>query len=162
MPDTVVVYVTRSGHSRALALDLGLRLGAEVREIVDLVDRKGLFGWIRSGRQASMRAATPIRDPGIDLKAVKTVVLVQPVWASAVCPPLRSWIRAHAKELAGKRAAVLSSGSGTPAADIRAKFEAEFPSELGRLIACAANRDKEDEASRKKGVDDFVAELARE
>jgi hypothetical protein len=161
MSDTVVVYVTRNGHSRALALDLGLKLGAEVREIVDLVDRKGLFGWIRSGRQASMRAATPIRDPGIDLKGVRTVVLVQPVWASAVCPPVRSWIRAHAKELAGKRAAVLSSESGTPAEVIRAKFEAEFPSALGKLAACGVVLQRDDEAARRKSVDAFVAELGR-
>ncbi|MGA2547853.1 MAG: hypothetical protein ABSF43_14975 [Rectinemataceae bacterium] len=161
MPDTVVVYVTRNGHSRALALDLGSRLGAEVHEIGDLVSRKGIFGWIAAGRQAATKRATPIRDPGVELGAAETVVLVQPVWASAVCPPLRSWIRAHSKELAGKRVAVLLSDYSTPASELRPKFELEFPAELGKLAACAAVMRKADAVQRKKAVDDFVAELAR-
>jgi hypothetical protein len=161
MSDTVVVYVTRNGHSRVLALDLGSRLGAEVHEIGDLASRKGIFGWINAGRQAATKRATPIRDPGVDLGPVKTVVLVQPVWASGVCPPIRSWIRAHAKELAGKRVAVLLSDYITPASELRLQFEEEFPDELGKLAACAAVMRKSDAVQRKKAVDDFVAELAR-
>lgn len=161
MSDTIVLYVTREGHSRSLALDLGSRLGSEVCEIGDLVNRKGLFGWLKSGRQAAMRRATPIGDPEVALDGVKTVVLVQPVWASAVCPPLRSWIRAHAKELVGKRTAVLASAFGTPASVIRAKFEAEFHAELGRLAACASVMQRDEAPARVKAVDDFVAELAR-
>ena len=161
MSDTVVLYVTRDGHSRALALDLGARLGAGVLEIGDLVNRKGLFGWIKTGRQASMLQATPIREPTIDLKAVKTVVLVQPVWASAVCPPVRSWLRSKAKELAGKKGAVLASAYGTPAAGIRAKFESEFGGDIGRLAACAVVQRKDDEALRGATVEAFLAELAQ-
>lgn len=161
MSETIVLYVSRNGHSRALALDLGLRLGAEVREIGDLVKREGLFGWLKSGRQAAAGLATPIRDPGADLSKVKTVVLVQPVWASALCPPLRSWLVAHAGELAGKRAALLCSDYGTPASVLREKFDAEFKSSIGPLAACAVVMQKADETSRKKSVDGFVAELAR-
>ncbi len=161
MSDALVLYVTRDGHSRALALDLGLLLGAEVREIGDLVNRRGLFGWIKSGRQAAMRRATPIRDPGADLKAARTLVLVQPVWASAVCPPVRSWIRAHAKELAGKRVAVLASDFGAPSSVIRAKFESEFRSEIGSLAACEAIPQKEGDSLRRKRLEDFAAVLKR-
>jgi hypothetical protein len=161
MSDTVVVYVTRNGHSRALALDLGSRLGAEVHEIGDLVNRKGVFGWINAGRQAATKKATPIRDPGVDLDAVKTVVLVQPVWASGVCPPIRSWILAHAKELAGKRVAVLLSDYITPASDLRLQFEVEFPAEIGKLAACAAVMRRSNAGLRNKAIDDFVAELVR-
>ena len=160
MSDTTVLYVSRDGHSRALAEELGKKLGVEALEIVDLVKRKGLIGWIRSGRQASSGAATPIREPKVDLSSVKTVVLVQPVWASAVCPPMRSYLRAHAKVLAGKRVAVLASAYGTPSAVIRAKFEGEFGAEIGRLAACAVVLQKDDEAARRRTVETFVAELA--
>ena len=163
MPDAIVLYVTRNGHSRDLARDLGQRLGAEVLEIGDLVNRKGLFGWLNSGRQASMRASTPIRDPDAKLASVKTVVLVHPVWASAVCPPVRTWLRSHAKELSGKRVAVLASAYSTPAAVIRAKYEGEFAADLaaGRLAACAVVQQKDAEALRERTVADFAAELAR-
>jgi hypothetical protein len=161
MPNTIVLYVTRDGHSRALALDLGARLKAAVFEIGDLVNRKGLIGWIRSGRQASMRKATPIREPDIDLGAVGTVVLVQPVWASSVCPPIRSWLLSNAKKLAGKRVAVLASAYNTPPEILRAKFESEFDSGIGRLAACAVVQRKDEDARRASSVEGFVAELTR-
>jgi hypothetical protein len=161
MSTTSIVYVTRGGHSRALALDLGARLGAEVGEIADLVGRKGLFGWLRSGRQATMKMATPIGDPGLDLRAAATVVIVQPVWASAVCPPIRSWLRAHAKELAGKRVAVLASAYGSLAQVLRDAFDSEFRAELGPLAACSVVLQRADPAARSKAIDDFIAELNR-
>jgi hypothetical protein len=78
-----------------------------------------------------------------------------------VCPPIRSWILAHAKELAGKKVAVLLSDYSTPASELRSKFELEFPSEIGTLAACAAVMQKADTAQRAKAIDDFVAELKR-
>lgn len=115
MSDTVIVYVTRDGYSRALAEELGRLVGAPAAEIGDEVKRRGFFGYMRSGFQAAARKATPIRDPGVELSRAKRVVLVQPVWASAVCPPLRTWLRAHRPELAGKRIGLVASEKGKPA-----------------------------------------------
>jgi hypothetical protein len=161
MSESIVLFTTRSGHSRALALDLASRLGSDAREIADLVGRKGLFGWLRAGRQAAMRRATPIGDPGVDLRAVGTVVLVQPSWAASVCPPIRTWILAHAEELHGKRLALLVSCYGTPAAVSRQAFESEFAPELGPLAACAAVEQKGGQEARARVLDDFIAELKR-
>jgi hypothetical protein len=161
MSEAIVLFVTRDGHSRALALDLGARLGSEVREIGDLEKRKGLFGWLRSGRQAAMGEATPIGDPQVDLSAVKSVALVQPVWASAICPPIRTWLRAHEKELDGKRVAILSSAYSTPPLAIRGKYEAEFGARLGALAACSVVNRKDGPAERERALGDFAAELAK-
>jgi hypothetical protein len=155
----IIVYATRNGHSRALALDLGKRLGAQVAEIGDLVKRRGPFGWLKSGRQAAMGLATPIRDPGVALGSVAKVVIVQPVWASAVCPPVRSWIKAHAKELAGKKVGLLASCYGTPAAILRAKFDSEFGPEIGALAACATIQQKDEAEIRASAFEAFLAEL---
>ena len=161
MSDTVIVYVTRNGHSRDLALDLGPRLGAKVHEIGDLAARKGILGWINAGRLASMKAATPIGDPGIDLGPIKTVVFVQPVWASSVCPPLRSWLRAHAKDLAGKRLGMVASSYATQSDLVRTAFEGEYAAELGALVACASVFQRATVAQKEMILDGFVAELAR-
>ena len=161
MSDTVVVYVTRNGHSRALAIDLGARLGAAVFEIGDLAGRKGLGGWMKAGRLAAEKAATPIRDPGVDLASVKTVVLVQPVWASSVCPPVRSWLLAHAKELSGRRVALFASSYGTGPGPVRVAFDAEFSAGLGSLAACASVPQMSGRASRERILDGFVSELKR-
>ena len=52
MPDTLVVYVTRNGHSRAWALELGSRLGSEPRAQFE-------------GPRARMAVSGDIDDKGI-------------------------------------------------------------------------------------------------
>jgi hypothetical protein len=159
MPDTIVLYVTRGGRSRSLALDLGKRLGAQVAEIGDLVKRKGVFGFIKSGRQAATGQATPIQDPRVDLGPASAIVLVEPVWAGSVCPPMRSYIRAHIAELAGKRIALLASAAGGDDGKLRAKFESEFGGDLGSLAAFAIVPQGAGEAARERALDGFAKDL---
>lgn len=101
-------------------------LGVPVHEIVDKVKRGGLIGWLRSGYQASKAMATPIEDPVKDLAGLRHLVLVQPLWADSVCPPLRSWLRGRKDELAGLKLSLLTSNFGSPGDTLRARFEAEF------------------------------------
>lgn len=117
--------------------------------------RKGLFGYIRSGAQASMGAATPIRDPGADLASATAVILVQPVWASSLCPPLRTWHRAHKAELAGKKLALLATNKGSAPEALKAKVEAE----LGPLSAFALLRESLSPAERAEALGAFRAQL---
>ncbi len=163
MSATVVLFVTRDGHTRELARELGALLKADVLEIRDLVNRRGFFGWLRSGRQASLLAATPIEAPSLDLGKIGTVVLAQPVWASAICPPIRTWLASNAKALAGKRIALLASAYGTPAEVLRAKFDSEFGASIGKLAACAVVARKGGDAAPSPGpaLERFAAELAR-
>jgi hypothetical protein len=155
VPEIVILYTTRTGHSRALAEDLGKLTGAPVSQVVDLVGRNGTLGYLRSGFQAATRRATPIEDPGIDLSEAKTVVLVQPVWASGVCPPLRSWLNAHRSELGGKRLALLSSQLGSPPEKLKINFEAEF----GPLAVFSTVVERDGPAARIAKLNDFAAML---
>jgi len=70
--------------------------------------------------------ATPIGDPNVDLSSVQTVVLVQPIWASSVVPPLRTWLQTHRDELGGKKIALLASYRGSPIGRLKTAFESEF------------------------------------
>jgi hypothetical protein len=54
MPGMLVLDVTRDGHSRSLAEEFARLVGVEAMEIVDLVNRKGFFGFMRSGNQAAV------------------------------------------------------------------------------------------------------------
>jgi hypothetical protein len=153
--ETVIVYATRTGHSRALAEDLGKLTGSPVKQVIDLVGRSGTFGYLKTGFQAATKQATPIEDPGIDLGDVKTVVLVQPVWASGICPPLRSWLKAHRGELQGKRLALLSSQLGSPPEKIRINFEEEF----GPLTAFATVVEQGGAEARSAKLREFADSL---
>lgn len=157
MQATTVLYVTRSGHCRAIAEEMGSRLGAAAHEIGDLVARRGFLGFLKSGAQSSKRDSTPIADPGVDLSAVDTVVLVHPVWAANVCPPVRTWLNAHRAELPGKRIGLLVSMKTADGAPIRARFEREF----GALAAFAAIREDLDPAERTRLLDAFQEAIRR-
>ena len=126
MSTGVIVYVTRTGHSRELAQTLAQQLDYPAVEIKDLVPRTGFLGWLRSGAQAAKKLATPISDPQVDLAQVTTVVLVQPVWASAVVPPLRTWLENHRDALSNKKIALLNSHLGSPLERLKISFEQEF------------------------------------
>jgi menaquinone-dependent protoporphyrinogen IX oxidase len=155
MPKAVVVYVTRTGHAKALAEDIAKALGSEAKEIIDLTGRKGPIGYMRAGAQASSKAASPITDPGVDLSGAAAVVLVQPVWAGNLCPPMRTWFQAHQPELAGKRIGFLATNKGSDPAALRQRVEAE----LGPLSAFALLRETVSAAERDEALKGFEAAL---
>lgn len=150
-----VVYVTRSGNSRALARQLAAMLGMEAIEIVDKVDRHGFWGYMKAGFQASTRKATPIGDPGVNLSGADVVVMVQPIWASAVVPPLRTWLNAHKDELRGKKLGLFTICKGSDASAVRASFEKEFLP----LAAFGGVFEKDDEQTRAAACERFLATL---
>ena len=155
MSRTAILYVTRTGHSRELATDLARKAGTTAHEIGDLVSRKGFLGLMRGGAQASRKAATPISDPGVDLGSVDTIVLVHPIWASNVCPPVRSWLEAHRPELAGKKLGLLVSCQGPDGGPVKEKFEAEF----GPLAAFGVFPESIDAAEREGRLERFRSSM---
>jgi hypothetical protein len=126
-----------------------------------MVRRKGFIGYMRTGAQASMKMATPIGDPGVVLEGVKLVVVVQPVWAASLCPPLRSWLLAHRNHLQGARLALLASCQISPPARIQAKYDSEFGQAFGPLAALAVVHQKLSEAEKSRIIHDFAAALEK-
>ena len=157
MGKSAVVYVTRTGHSRALAEAVAAMLGAKAHEIVDLVPRNGGLRYFWAGGQASMGMATPIKDPEVDLANAESVILVEPVWASSVCPPLRTWLKAHKAELAGKKIALLVSNLGSEGEPIKVKFEAEF----FPLAAFACIHEKDPQPQKDAAIEALCGAMLR-
>ncbi len=161
MSNICVVYVTRDGHSRALAQDISSKTGSEIYEIVDGTNRKGFIGYMNTGRQSMKGITTPIVDPNIALERFDHVVFVQPTWAGSVPPPIRTWFSLHGKELAGKKCSLLVSNKGSAGEPIRAKFEDEFGAMIGRLTAFAVVRENLTTEEKSHIVSEFVAEMER-
>jgi hypothetical protein len=155
MSNIKVVYVTRTGHARSLAEEVAKLAGGTAIEIKDKVNRRGLFGYMRTGSQAMRNLETPIGDPGVDLSAATAVILVQPVWASSPCPPMRTWINAHRAELKGKKLGLLLIDKASPGEPIRATFEKEF----GALSAFAWITERTDTAERARTLASFAKAL---
>lgn len=121
-----IVFVTRTGHCRKLAETAARLAGGRAWEIVDRIDRRGFFGFIRSGRQSTFNMATPIEDPNADLRDIDTLILITPVWAGKLAPPARTWLRAHLEEIRGTRILLIASNSGGSTARLHRSFEKEF------------------------------------
>ena len=58
MNHVLVVYFSRTGHTRVLAEGIARALGADLEEIRDRTDRTGLLGWLRSGAETVHCAIT--------------------------------------------------------------------------------------------------------
>jgi flavodoxin len=97
---TLVVYYSRTGNSRAVAEKIADSLGgADVEEIRDTVDRAGLRGYWRSFRDALGKREATLAAPGRDVSMYDLVIVGGPVWVGTPSSPVRSWLRAHAREL---------------------------------------------------------------
>lgn len=155
MGKTVVLYVTRTGNCRTLAARVAEARGTQALEIVDLIDRSGRLGFAKAGASSARKEASPITDPGADLSGADTVVLVQPMWAFSVCPPLRTWLEAHKGELEGKRLGLLISHLGTSPEALRTKFEKEFRG----LDAFTAISERLSREEKDRKLADFLAAL---
>ena len=95
MQRVLVVYFSRTGYTRKIAADIAAACGADIERIQEPRDRSGIWGYLRSGREAWKKRLVDIRPvtkhpPDYDL-----IVLGTPVWASNICSPVRSYIAAH-------------------------------------------------------------------
>lgn len=89
------------------------RLKCEVEGIQDVRSRRGLFGWLRSGREAVRRELPAIRPTLKDPGEYELVVLGSPVWAGTVASPLRTYIAQNQGRF--KRIAVFATCGGVDA-----------------------------------------------
>jgi flavodoxin len=95
---TLVVFYSRTGHTRAVGHRIATALGADMEEIADRVNRRGIFGYLRSGREAFLRRRTElmpvVRDPG----AYDLVIVGTPVWNMSLSSPVRTYLQDHKAE----------------------------------------------------------------
>jgi len=88
----LIVFYSRTGMTRKAADTLSKILKADVEEIVDKKNRKGLFGYLRSGREAALRIPAWIDKPKNDASLYDTIIIGTPVWASNMSSPVRAYI----------------------------------------------------------------------
>jgi flavodoxin len=109
----LVVFFSRSGYTRKIAEEIAARCGADLEAIEDVRTRAGLFGYLRSGREAYKKLPVEIRAPVRNPSDYDLVILGTPVWAGNVSSPMRAYLTAHGGEL--KRVAVFCTQGGSGA-----------------------------------------------
>ncbi|MFY7854965.1 MAG: hypothetical protein ACOVQT_02400, partial [Rubrivivax sp.] len=95
MKETLVVYHSRTGHTRRVARALAGRLDADLEEVETRTSAPGVLGWVRSGFEAVAGVEPPIREGRHDPSRYRRVVIGAPVWVGRLPGPMRSWVRQH-------------------------------------------------------------------
>lgn len=92
---TLVAYYSRTGTTKKVALAIAEKLGADVEEIIDTVDRSGVKGYLISGRDAMKKRLTELVVPKFDPEGYDLVVIGTPIWGWNVSVPARTYAEDH-------------------------------------------------------------------
>jgi flavodoxin len=89
---TLVVYYSRSGNTKKIAEALSNKIKCDIEEIIDTKKRKGIIGWLISGRDAHSKKLTSIKEINKDPAKYDLVAIGTPVWAALMAPAVRTYI----------------------------------------------------------------------
>jgi flavodoxin len=150
----LVIDYSRSGNTHKVAQAIAGACGADLEQIRDAKPRHGLWGWIRSGREAIRAIPGEIRSPRRDPADYDLVVLGSPVWASHVSSPMRAYLGERSGSLTRIALFVTEGGSGGP------KALAEMSALAGRQpVATLEVRAKELGGDLRSTVENFVVRV---
>jgi flavodoxin len=112
MPRILVVSYSRTGHTRQVAASIAAAAGADLEEIVDPTPRAGLFGYLRSGREAFFRTIPPIEDARHNPAGYDLVVIGTPIWNMSLSAPVRGYLRKYRAALPAVAFVCTCGGAG--------------------------------------------------
>jgi flavodoxin len=108
----LVVFFSRTGHTRQVAGEIVQLCGADLGPIRELRGRQGVWGALRSIWQAMRRAAPPILPSVRNPADYDLVIIGSPIWGMRLAPPVRSYARQHAAEFKHVAFFCTEGGSG--------------------------------------------------
>jgi menaquinone-dependent protoporphyrinogen IX oxidase len=108
-----VTYYSRDGHTRRVAQDIASQLQADLEELADQTNRRGLMGWLFGGRDAMKKKDTVIGKVSRNPAEYDLVIVGTPVWAWAMTPAVRAYL-AQFKGQFKDLAYIVTSGNANP------------------------------------------------
>jgi flavodoxin len=109
---TLIVYFSRTGRTRQIAQAIASRLSADIECVPDVGNRSGIWGYIRSLREAMQQRVINIGAPNKNPSDYDLIILGTPVWAHNMCSPLRSYITAQKERFRAIAVLCTQGGSG--------------------------------------------------
>lgn len=100
----LVLYYTRTGNTKLVAEEIAKQEKADIEEIKEGKDRKGVIGYVAAGRDAMQKKASEIKPLESDLSKYDTIYIGQPVWAWNAVPAVRGLLKKY--DFKGKRVAL--------------------------------------------------------
>lgn len=88
----LVVFYSRKGTTKKIAELISNEFNCENEEIIDTKKRKGFIGFIKSGKDATLKKLANIKEIQKDPKLYDLVVLGTPIWNRRMTPAIRTYI----------------------------------------------------------------------
>ena len=108
---TLIVFYSRTGTTKSAAEILAKEMNADVDEITDKINRKGVVGYLKSGRDALRRKLTEIDPTKKDPQQYDMIVLGTPMWAGNMCSPIRTYLTKN--KIENKKIGILITHGGS-------------------------------------------------
>jgi flavodoxin len=108
-PKILVVYFSRTGHTRQIATALARALPADLEE---LREPRAERSWLRSALDGFLGRRTMLQPVAHVARDYDLVVVGGPVWVGALSSPVRTYLDAHRGQF--REIAFFCSGGGAP------------------------------------------------
>ena len=155
---TLIVYYSRTGNTRRLAVALAEVLDADVTEIECDRYRPGPLRYLRAGYDSVKGNLPPIDIPEPNYPDYDLVLLGSPIWTSYPALPLRAFL-AGRPDLPAKTGLFLTFGGHSPPEKAVALVNDALPQPVAAVLALQENAmDKESVTEQITG---FVEKLAK-
>ena len=111
---TLIVYYSLEGNTAFTAEKLAEGLGAELLRLEPEKEypSSGMKKLFWGGKSAVMGEEPPLKPYVFRGEDWDRIILGFPVWAGTVTPPMRTFVKAHGGEMAGKPVAAFACQSG--------------------------------------------------
>jgi len=107
---TLILYYSRTGVTKKVAEILKEKLGAELETVVDTVNRQGVLGYLKSGKEATLKISPEISPLVNQPENFDLVIVGTPVWAFTMASPVRTMLERYKGQI--KRAAFFRTQGG--------------------------------------------------
>lgn len=108
---TLIVYFSRDGHTKKIADALASKLSADIEEIKEQQERKGIIGWIMAGHDACRKKMSVINETTKNPADYDLIIIGTPIWGWTIVPAIRTWLDKFGKNL--KQVAFFASMGGS-------------------------------------------------
>ncbi len=99
MKKNLVVYYSRTGVTKKLALSIANMLDANREEIVDMKKRSGVIWYLMAGRDAALKRQTKIQEVIHDVSSYDVVYIWSPVWDFTMSSAIRTYLTTYEEAL---------------------------------------------------------------
>ncbi len=89
---TLIAFYSRTGTTKKIAKVLAEKLGADLEEIKDTVDRSGIKGYLISGRDAMKKKITKLEPARFNPADYDLTIIGTPIWGGNMSVPTRTYI----------------------------------------------------------------------